>query len=145
MSVLSRRTIVLGLTLATFSAPVFADTADHVANPDTIKITFGSVQNDPENSSARILNVSVQSSVAVAVVLRGVTSPAGNFRILKKSKLFGAVVWNDAKFVQINSGKTLNLDGQNYKLVVPDGFESGTTSTLEFDFGPKGEVYADFN
>lgn len=120
-----------------------ANETDHVANPDTVKITLGKLTDDPEKAGQKYVPATIKSGVAVAIVLRNVVTEDGAYFGIQKSRsLFGKRVWNNADFIQINAGKTLNMTYPNFKLIAPAGFVSGSSKGMKFDFGPKGEVWA---
>lgn len=127
------------------TSATFANEADHVANSDTIKITLSALSADPDGSGNQIMTATLNSKAAVAVVLRGITQEGGDkFKIFKQRQVFGKVAWSAPKFLQLNPGKSLTLGAPEYKIVVPASFAANPSGRLEFDFGPKGEVYVDF-
>lgn len=141
---MSRLIIALTLFLTSLNA-AFANEADHVANSDTIKITLTTPVADPDGSGNRILGASLSSTAAVAVVLRGVKDQDGKkFKIMQSRSVFGNIVWRDPKFLQLNPGKTLSLTQPEFKIVAPKGYGFSADTELEFDFGPKGEVFGKF-
>lgn len=135
---------VFTILLSLSAGIVLANEDDHAANDQTISVTFGALKADPENPKRQILAMTIRNDAAVSVILRGVaTEGQKGFKLQKSKSLFGNRVWSDAKFVQINPGKSLKLDAPTYKLLVPNGF-APSPKGLRLDFGVKGQVWVPY-
>lgn len=142
---ISKRQFIFGACLSFAMASASqSNELDHVANASTIGVTFGAIQQDPENPANSILSLQVKNRSAVNVLLREVRGDvSGEHKLAKSRSVFGRVVWQDVEYVQINAGKTLAVELPKFKLKLSNALEPGETLTL--DFGPKGEVAVIYN
>lgn len=127
-------TLGLGILLSSFTL-VQAETDDHVVQPDTVLISLSNMSANPDGIGALDLSASVKNMLSVSIILREVTAGDVAGKMMKKSSLFGNVVWREIDFLNVRPRQTM-VFGDKIKLVFPAGAQGA--QEVSFSFGPKG-------
>ena len=138
---MKRRTALIGIASFGVMSPIYADTGH---NEQGVGVTITSVGPDALDPSKTAIGVQIDNDRRVDVILRSVQTNYGDGVIHKTVKVFGNQTRSVIQFFTINGVSTSFLRPPTRQITINEPFSPGKYYALGFDFGPVGQIYAEW-
>ena len=138
---MKRRTALIGLGASTLVTPVWGDTGH---GEQGVGVTITSVGPDALDPNKTAVGVQIDNDRRVDVILRSVQTNYGDATLHKTVKVFGSTTRSVIQFFTINGVSTSFLRPPARQITVDEPFSPNTYYAFGFDFGPVGQIYAEW-
>ena len=138
---LNRRAFLAGLAGLKFAPFARADTGHGFFE---ISVFITSVGPDSQDPSKTAMGVEITNFQQVDAVLRGIQTNYGPGQMHRTVSLLGTSTRSAMQFLAVNGGAVEILEPPERQITIDEPYSPDTYYALGFDFGPMGQVYAEW-
>ena len=137
---MKRRALLSGLVVSY----AFAVSADTGHGEQGVGVAITSVGPDSLDPNKTAIGVQIDNERRVDAILRSVQTNFGDGVMHKTVTIFGTTTRSTIQFLTINGRSTSFLRPPSRQITVNEPFSPGTYYAFGFDFGPIGQIYAEW-